>query len=704
MVLSTSEKLASLNPAVRREGQRELQQQTTTQASRTVSRAKEIAGAGFAGTVTPGVIEKEIFAVVPKKYWGTTSIEHGQVSPTGKVEFTSEQLAAGRGGAVRREPTPTRVQKVVEEIKEPVPKEYWGTTSIEFGQVSPTGEVEFTPGRLATVRRGAITEPTPLYTQFTKLTPKEKLRKAELEEMGEFRKIGFAGFRGFESIAISTATGLVSFGKSVAKGVVKEFIDIQLYKEEYKEERGSPFTDIFKGTFVEPALKKVELPFFKEYIPEKPILLKVGEGIKPAAEFVYQFPKETAMIGFGVAGAVGREILRKPVTTTLEFAAFAGLGRLPKAVKAAKETALLRARYSLRAGKIQLGEIKPTPTPTFPFKQVKGEFIFGKAGEIVGRQTQLREADIVKSLITSPQAEFRKPLLAEAKAAKELDQYLGKWLTRPLSPEEVAITRRFEGNILADKVKFQTEFVPRFEGEYLGGKLSFRPELKPPEEVFPVKISKLKKIWPKGKRAELELISKTILKEDPFAKFETDFFTRIPKPKAAITEQLRFVEAPRTRLGVSSALALAQRPAQLPKQMLKQIQVALPGFEQMFMPVTEQKFDVDIMPRQKLREEIIPKQIVIPKLRTELLLGGAPTPTDFEYPRIDVPEILKPTELKFPFLVSPPRLKKVKTKEAREFARMFQPSPTLIGIEQRIFGKGFKFATGFEAVRPIPLM
>jgi len=62
--LSTAEKLASKNPAQRREGQRELGQQTSTQQESTVTRARRISRSGATGVVTQRQVEHETKPVV----------------------------------------------------------------------------------------------------------------------------------------------------------------------------------------------------------------------------------------------------------------------------------------------------------------------------------------------------------------------------------------------------------------------------------------------------------------------------------------------------------------------------------------------------------------------------------------------------------------------------------------------------------------
>jgi len=52
--LSTSEKLASKNPAQRRAGQREAAAMSSSKRSKTVSKAKNISKRGYSGTVSIG--------------------------------------------------------------------------------------------------------------------------------------------------------------------------------------------------------------------------------------------------------------------------------------------------------------------------------------------------------------------------------------------------------------------------------------------------------------------------------------------------------------------------------------------------------------------------------------------------------------------------------------------------------------------------
>ena len=55
--LTTSEKLASKNPAQRRAGQKEAAKQTASARAKTVSKAKSIASRGYRGTVSPSEVE-----------------------------------------------------------------------------------------------------------------------------------------------------------------------------------------------------------------------------------------------------------------------------------------------------------------------------------------------------------------------------------------------------------------------------------------------------------------------------------------------------------------------------------------------------------------------------------------------------------------------------------------------------------------------
>ena len=55
--LSTSEKLASKNPAQRRAGQREAAAMSSSKRSKTVSKAKNISKRGYSGTVSPSEVK-----------------------------------------------------------------------------------------------------------------------------------------------------------------------------------------------------------------------------------------------------------------------------------------------------------------------------------------------------------------------------------------------------------------------------------------------------------------------------------------------------------------------------------------------------------------------------------------------------------------------------------------------------------------------
>jgi len=645
MVLSTSEKLASQNPAVRREGQRELSQQTSSQAVTTVSKARNITQRGYTGTTTSETVATETKQVVaaqeiPKQYWGTSSAEYGQVSPTGKVEHTPEQVARGQGGA-----------KVSERRKLP-----------------------------------EVIKPTGTYEPARKLTWRERIEKVRLEsltrrktQLVSYDPLGSAySFPSyFKKTTVEVAEGYVAGGKSLIKGFPKEYVDVM----GYGEKKGAPFTDIFKGTFVEPTLKKLQWKKLAEYEPEKPILLKVAEGIKPTAKFVYDEPKLSAAIGLSVVGSVGREMLRRPLKTTLEFAFFAGLGNIPRVLKAAqvlKETAVLRSKYSLRTGKVQLGEIKPTVTPTYKYEPTKGEFVFGSQGEIVGRQTQLSGLGYSKSAVTSTQAELMPGKLAVEKAAKGQDQYLGKWLPRPLSPKEVATVQRFEGNVLVDKVKYQSEFVPQYKGEYLGGRLSFKPELKSPEEVFlPTTTEKFKAFITepfRKKKGELQIPE--LIKGDIFEKFSGEYYLKPPKPQ--VTKPLQTLkpvagELSEVRLGSVSLLKTPQKqeislqlqPIQNLKQDIKPTIALDQTIKQIQTPIQKPIQEPKIIQRTRPKQK--QKLITLPELKiTEIT-----KPTSTTKPKIPIkitPPVKRIPPKKIPIRTLRISFPKMKFKSKESFA------------------------------------
>jgi hypothetical protein len=83
MVLSTPEKLASQNPAVRREGQRELSQQAPSSQSQTISKATQITHSGFSGVTSARTVIRE----------SASTIEVGQIPPSPNfTSITGQQL------------------------------------------------------------------------------------------------------------------------------------------------------------------------------------------------------------------------------------------------------------------------------------------------------------------------------------------------------------------------------------------------------------------------------------------------------------------------------------------------------------------------------------------------------------------------------------------------------------------------------------
>jgi len=83
--LTTSEKLASRNPAARREGQREAAQMSSSKRAATVSKAKSIASRGYSSTVSPSQVPSSTQIVATQKSVDTSQVVSGGLSTAEKI-------------------------------------------------------------------------------------------------------------------------------------------------------------------------------------------------------------------------------------------------------------------------------------------------------------------------------------------------------------------------------------------------------------------------------------------------------------------------------------------------------------------------------------------------------------------------------------------------------------------------------------------
>tara|TARA_Y100000593_G_C4312858_1_gene339249 strand:- start:810 stop:3038 length:2229 start_codon:yes stop_codon:yes gene_type:complete len=129
--LSTSEKLASGNPAVRREGKKEAAKQTSSQRSRTISKAKSIA-TKYSGTVDPSKVEGPSQAQI-KSAEQTPRTAGEAVRMAREFEGTpaqqQEYLRVVSEKATRRQVATqqfvTRAQPTREPVRQPPPAPSW---------------------------------------------------------------------------------------------------------------------------------------------------------------------------------------------------------------------------------------------------------------------------------------------------------------------------------------------------------------------------------------------------------------------------------------------------------------------------------------------------------------------------------------------------------------------------------------------------
>lgn len=122
--LSTGEKLASRNPATRREGQRELGQQTSSQQQQSISNAKSVSSGGYSGTISQQQVEREVkqqqtqWKQVGKSSLGTPIYERTINGKTERVA-TSNITPSTKGFEVKKQSTKigTEQQNISQEVR-----------------------------------------------------------------------------------------------------------------------------------------------------------------------------------------------------------------------------------------------------------------------------------------------------------------------------------------------------------------------------------------------------------------------------------------------------------------------------------------------------------------------------------------------------------------------------------------------------------
>lgn len=345
------------------------------------------------------------------------------------------------------------------------------------------------------------------------------------------------------------------------------------------------------------------------------------------------------------------------------------------------------------------------PTGKMEIDLIKGERIvetvavkrgfptFGEAGEITGRQMQLKPK-------FKPEAEmFKAPTLDVKPRSYPTSDYLGKWVERPLKPSEIELAREPPRVLrkVAEKQKILQEF-----------KMG-----KPVKPTFVIEFEPTKPSFFKSKKAQLSFgIEKTI--EKPFEKYE--FFET--KPKRPFPEIKPRMELKAKPISTPKILPLGKvklksklAPKQIPK--LQQIPVFKPIIEEEIKPFSIVKPRIAVIqkpiqrPIQKPMQR--PRAIVQPKFDIPF---PTPTPPPSPFPGFKfqptptpTPKVIKPTipafKLKFP---RRPTLKLGKKKRIKGAVRTFKYTPSVTAIVFNIkakLPKKVKGLTGLE-IRPLP--
>jgi len=357
---------------------------------------------------------------------------------------------------VRREAMPPRTRPsgrtiaTQHPIESQPPRQYWGTSSEAYGEVSLGGEVLRTPTQIAEASgtRASLAMPEQKvrvvspYERIQQQVPKGEVIRQQQEAVSQ------EAIRQEKSRSLGYATGReISVGPDIKKKVKG------VWRKEGEQTFGGPsFTDSWRGLKKEvPQLRYVEAG------AAGAATIVISRRLPPSLVRAGGKALETAFFGGKVAEVV---VKKRPVPTVLketglELAAFMIGGRTaikgpPKLYTAAKAKVVPRYRYFKYTGKI-----KPTYEVTdyprykwgkeFPIPRTAGE-IFGVRGkfvppgvEVIGKrakvvQTQLWPKAITKEPIvkTVKKPSFKSPEFEKIRieVAKEQNKWLGQYMHR----------------------------------------------------------------------------------------------------------------------------------------------------------------------------------------------------------------------------------------------------------------------------------
>tara|TARA_Y100000310_G_scaffold329817_1_gene400350 strand:+ start:142 stop:2274 length:2133 start_codon:yes stop_codon:yes gene_type:complete len=619
--LSTPEKLASGNPAVRREGRREAAKQSASQRSKTVSKARDIAGRGYAGTVTPSQVT------------GPSASQIQQAEVKEMVKKVETQQLQTKAAAVR---TQVATQAA---ITRAAPEGYQRYRAEQF--------VRFTPG-------GGQ------YTQY--MTPQTK------------RPL---------PATISAAPSWLAVGTRIAREK-EEFYkrpDLPRYKQpskkepyippEYKpetflekadvyviskgtykirEEGKVPITEALKGTKLYPSVKRYEAKYvepiqrykkqLRTEIETKPATFMFKTGATAAASFTIgtaltalpvsatatALKTGTTAVSAGlVAGTVGSGYLRVkgarkgkkaqefakvtfdvlPVATGLFIGGAATKAYAPKI----KEYATTRIRYYKATGKIKAGKLPldvVRGTTKYRLTRAGATYTFSKQGVPISKQTRLKPMSASEAAYYSQAArQYTKPAISAKRIKLKPPKltYIGKEDIR-----YYGITKGHQKGIKLPK-GLKSKFVKKVDIFPKAKKIPFKEQIK-----GGMQVTQLGKV-------------KTKTKTDVFGKYEGKYYTRTFKPITTVSSYYKAIKPAYT---VKTLFGLRDTP--------KTTLITSP------IGVTKGKPILDIFPRQRARgiqrpaliqtpaqavriaqrRALLPKQVVLPKLTPDL---GFPEPS-----------------------------------------------------------------------------
>jgi len=706
--LSTSEKLASRNPARRREGKAEAAKMSSSQRSKTVSKARKLAGSGGQGYVAPSQVS----------------------GPSAAQVAASEAAPKTAGEAVRMarefKGTPAQQQEYLRVISEKATRQ-----QILKRQVATQ---PFVTRATRGTEMGA--EPTGTMTrqyaeQFVRFTP----GGGQYTEFYQERPVPV---RGPGPSVISAAPDWLSVGTRVAKerDVFYARKDLPSYKTAPKKEpyippeyrkktflekadiawikkgqrippprKEVPFTDIFKGTRFYPKIKAYEEKYTEpigryqkqllKEIQTKPATFTIKTGAVAAGSFAIgtgltMLPATKAaaaikgtvtLAGVGVAaGTAGESYLRvrgAPKGKRAEEAAKVTFDVLPVAAglliggaatrgyaPAVKEYSTTRFRYYKATGKVKLGRLPlevARGTYQYRLTSAGATTTYTRQGVPTGKQTRLVP-------------------MSRAKA-----EYYSEAARKYVRPA-----------ISAERLKFKPpkgEGIGRGDVTYYGIKKGYQKGIKLPKGLKSRFIKKVD-IFPKAKKISLKeqlkggmtvrQITEVKTKIRPISVFEKgDYFPRTTLKTTPVAAAFLSRQVP--TYAVKTLFGLRQKPRQdvlvVPKAKLKSIldikQIQLPKTIQ--RPRLAQKPALESI--QTIKQAVVPRTVQLPRLDVPV-----PVPRGIGIPKSgeDIfrgqPEIFRTTVGK-PF--RPTRQARVRRPKSRFMRALKQPkayTPTLRAV------------------------